>query len=66
MIKRKVKNIMRLIPPINWLLKYRKYVEDKNEEVLRTPYINKLRIIFTNDTSIISSNCFAVIVLRGE
>lgn len=59
MVKGRIKNIIRSIPPIRWMLICRNYIEDKIETILRNPYINTLKNVYNNEVSIISSNCFA-------
>lgn len=59
MNKRTLKSILRKIPPLNWLNELKKRFDDKRLLHLRSQYINYLKIYIDNETSIISSNCFA-------
>lgn len=53
------KYILSLIPPLSWYLAARKYFRNQKLLKLRQPYLPQLRKMIADDTSVISSNCFA-------
>lgn len=64
MDKRNIKNLLREMPFLRWVLTYHKQREDKYLAHLRAPYIPLLEKWLDSDTSIISSNCFAGRVMQ--
>lgn len=58
-MKKEIKNILHANPLSKWLLDYHKQQVDKKLAHLRAPYIPRLEELIDNNTSIISSNCFA-------
>ena len=64
MDKRNIKNLLREMPFLRWVLTYHKRREDKYLAHLRAPYIPLLEKWLDSDTSIISSNCFAGRVMQ--
>lgn len=64
MIFNKAKNVIRVIPPISWILMCLKYIENKRIAKLRNPYINILKELIGDDICIISNNCFAGRILQ--
>lgn len=64
MNKRDVKNILRNSFLFNIIHSYYKKKEDEKLFKLRSPYIDSLREFIDNDTTIISSNCFAGRVMQ--
>lgn len=54
-----IKNLLRKNPIICRLINYKKYFDDKRYSYLRSPYLKVLKLFIDEDTTIISSNCFA-------
>lgn len=54
-----IKNCIRKLPPVTWVLEKKKQIEDKHFAKLRSPYIPQLESLLSKETSIISSNCLA-------
>ena len=58
-MKRAIKNFIADYTPIKWYLGFKKEREDKRLYELRSPYLKDIKAVIDQDTTIISSNCFA-------
>lgn len=55
----RLKYIISIMPPVSWLLRFRDKSNNRKLYEKRVAYIPMIRRLISNDTSIISNNCFA-------
>lgn len=56
---RRIKDLVAGLPLVKWYLGFKKEREDKRLYELRSPYLKDIKAVIDQDTTIISSNCFA-------
>ena len=56
---RRIKDLVAGLPLVKWYLGFKKEREDKRLYELRSSYLKDIKAVIDQDTTIISSNCFA-------